>query len=414
LLSCDKKKFNNPNDPINRISAPKIIFPPNDTLIRDNPLPFFEWKSPVDTLYPYSIIYELHCAKDKEFKDLLFYRFTQATAYYSTKLIDTETCFWRVRAKPEDVSDELWSDWSEIGTFKIRFPVVGENNDIPRQKRIIIRDNYAYIIYENTFHILDLSNYSSPQLISSFEDTNVYEFWNMEKDGNYLYFLGRDNNYYYHCLRIYSISDPSNPQITSSCSLYFSYSPYIAISYPAMYVRTYESKIAIVDISDPKNPFVKDSMDVNMRILNFTVKEKHLLLFVETGIRVYDISSPFSPNIVNNYSFYYPRIFYLHQDSLFVTRYPDTVITILDVSSLPEIKRINSFSVNEYISDMCFLNNCLIVNNIVNRFYIYELEGGPPFPEGTIFEEYYYDFAGVYKNYLYLFERSGSVIVVKL
>ncbi|MCK4307645.1 hypothetical protein KAW50_05400 [candidate division WOR-3 bacterium] len=412
FIGCNRKDFLNPNDPINSPSPPILIYPTGNMLVYDNP-PRLYWVL-LDTSF--DVVYEVQGAENSNFNNPIFSMIISSdgdtVCYYMSEGLLKEHCFWRVRAKAEGASDNAWGEWAS-GSFWERFPLIAEYVDIPGGDEIIIRDDYAYIIDDRTFHILDVSDPAEPEFIESFTDSSVNRFHEIEKEGNYLYLSCRDIHYDYF-LQIYSISNPSSPQFTGACSL--RYSPnYLAISYPAVYVGQ-PSNVAIVDISDPANPFVANSIEVDYSIRGLAVKKNYLILFTSSKIKVYDITDPFHPSIANNYSYSYMDEFCISGDTLFVADdYYTYDVTIFDISALPAIKKTSSFSSDYSFSDMCFSDNCLVGRHSSYTICIFELSGARKPEEGRLYPSYPYTRCiSANKGYLYLISRYGGIQVVKL
>ncbi len=409
FIGCNRKDFLNPTDPINFPLPPILAYPTGDILIYDNP-PTFYWGL-IDTSF--DLVYEIQGAENSTFDNPIFstivYSYGDTVCFYQPDELLKEHCFWRVRARVGGASDKAWGEWT-TGSFYERFPLVAEYEDIPEGNKIIIKDNYAYVMDKpQTFHILDVSNPAEPEFISSFTDSVVSNFYDIKKEGNYLYLTCRNINYDYF-LRIYSISNSSSPQFTGACSL--RYSPgCLAVSYPAVYIEQDYGTIAIIDISDPTNPFEANSIDIDYNIYGIVIKENYLLVFTSSQIKVYNITNPFYPYLINNYSHYIDK-FCISGDTLFATNnnYPYN-ITIFDVSALPTLKKIGSFSTDYYsFYEICFSSDCLAVRHS-DGVSIFELSKYKKPEEGKLYPSSYTYSIASNKGYLYLISYDGMRVV---
>ncbi|MFA5033384.1 MAG: hypothetical protein WC614_10230 [bacterium] len=424
FLACNRKQFTNPNDLINTPPPPKLTYPIGDTLMYNNPS-ILEWEAiDDDTLYPSGRVYEILYSSDSNFTSTI----SIITSYSHTspsKLFE-EHCFWKVRARREEASEKSWGEWSDVASFRERFPLVTEYNSIPGGSQIIIKDNYAYIrgyksyySTSNSFYILSLSNPANPAFISSFTDSSVNYFYGMEKSGNYLFFLARDDSGYY-VIRTYSIATLSSPKLSGSCRVSYSSSSYtyniLAVSYPAVYLKTSSYYVSIINASQPDHPFVTDSIrceDYSLR--NVATVGNYLLLFGDYKIYVYDISDPLHPSIANSYNCNsFINNLCISGDTLFTVdnSYSYPIITIFDISALPTINKLGTLSTSSYgfSGSFLFSNNCLVSLS----GGILELNGINNPLEGSINHSFsIYDIAAN-KDYLYQLSSSDGISIIKL
>ncbi|MDD2890103.1 MAG: hypothetical protein PHE49_05620 [bacterium] len=412
FLACNRKQFTNPNDLINTPPPPKLTYPIEDTLLYCNPS-HFDWEAiDDDTLYPSGRVYEILYSSDSSFTSPTSVITNSSYVYPST--LFKEHCFWKVRARREEASEKSWGEWSNVASFRERFSLTAEYAGIPGGDQIIIKDNYAYInsYHQNSFYILNLSNPISPTLISFFTDSSVNYFYGMEKSGDYLFLLAIDDSAHY-VIRTYSITTPSSPKFLGTCRLgnYNNYNV-IAVSYPAVYIKTSPYCVSIINTSQIENPFVTDSIECkDYSINNITIFGKYLLLSSSSKIYVYDISDPFHPSIANSYNCISSTyVLCISGDTLFTAN--NSTITIFDISVLPTINKLGTISTSPY----SFTNLSLYSNNcfVSHSGYILELNGvnnpliGWVCPSFSI-----YDIAAN-KDYLYLLSPSDGISIIKL
>lgn len=410
FIGCKHKEFINPNDPINYPSAPKIIYPMGDTLVYDNP-PTFRWSSIDSRLYPSGGVYEIMCAEDSNFTTPLFSIAIDYTNYRPYELLGGRG-FWKVRAKVMGASDKAWSEWSEVASFRERFPLVGRYDNLPGGIKTIIRDNYAYVMDKNAFHILNVSNPTHPILVTSFVDTGVYKFYSIEACENYLYFTSNiSERRSIYSLRIYSISDHSYPQFVGECSLGYYYPPkeYIGVCYPAVYISQEYGDVKIINVSDPSHPSEVGRLPESPEY-GFTVKGNYLILFGFYRTKVYDISDLLHPSIANSYDFHISK-FCISGDTLVAHR--DGRITLFDLSNLPLIKELGSFPVYMSYAEMCYSDNYLIIGGKTD-IVVVELDGSEHLPMGKLNPSLRVSCIVGNKGYLYLMSYYEGVQIVKL
>ncbi|MDD5528948.1 MAG: hypothetical protein PHX21_02840 [bacterium] len=423
FLACNRKQFTNPNDLINTPPAPKLISPIGDTLMYNNP-PILCWEAIDDTLYPSGGVYEILYSTDSNFTSPI--SITSEYSYVSSSTLFRERCFWKVRARREEASEKAWGEWSDVASFRERFPLVTQYKDIPGGEQIFISDDYAYIrgyrgdySEANSFYILNLSNPTNPAIISSFTDSNVTCFNGMKKSGDYLFFLARDDSSHY-VIRTYSIANPSSPTFSGSCRVNYDYYYNIfAISYPAVYVKNSSYYISIIDASQPTHPFVTDSIECqdNYSIRDIQTVGNYLLLFGQSKIYVYDISDPLHPSIANSYNCNSSiNTLYISGDTLFTLDYNSysyPQISIFDISALPTINNLENIyiSSSSFSGQFLFSNNCFIADY---GYYILELNGvNKPFT-GRIHPSFSIYGMTANKDYLYLLSSYNGISIIKL
>jgi hypothetical protein len=418
LAGCNRKDFTNPNDPINRPPGPVLICPVDDTLLYNNP-PRFDWLKADTAFCPDGATYELVCAEDADFANPLIEMTCHYSSYCHYELLK-EHCFWKVRAKAEGSSENAWGEWSGTQSFRQRFPLVEEYENIPGGRKVTMANGYAYITNYGDMHILDVKSPARPEFLGSFRDSLVNYFYAIGKHGDYLYVACENysSDYYRHSLKIYSVSDPSSPQFVGACSLDYRYSPSsIAVSYPVVYVER-SDYLEIVDVSQPENPLVVETLQEDAR-RGFAVMENYLILFACSKIRVYDIADPFHPCIANSYIFR-ARHFYVSGDTLLTTEEPYSQndpwqITLFDISALPQITELSSMEIDDCIYQICLSDNCVVIcSGSSSTIEVFELHGETLPSSGELHAPYSSSTMSVNQGYLYLSSRFQGMSVVRL
>lgn len=215
-------------------------------------------------------------------------------------------------------------------------------------RAVDIVGNYAYIGQGPDFLILDISNSSSPVLVSKITtEDNISE---VKVSGNYAYLADGKNG-----LLIFDISDPSSPVLkgnynnaTGACDISGNYvyvaagdkgllildinntsSPIlkgrydtkgsydtggyarrVSVSGNYAYIANVDNFL-IFDISDPSSPVLKGSYDnlkgslnvfTNTFINDVSVTGNYAFLAGDEDLLIFDISNPSSPILIGNYS----------------------------------------------------------------------------------------------------------------
>jgi len=160
--------------------------------------------------------------------------------------------------------------------------------------RAKISENYLFIAEGyNGFRIDDISNPSSPTVVSSIEvESGVSNF---AIENNYVYATG------YGKFNIIDISDKSHPTITGTYNLNeWSFGVSVKDNYAFVSLSDSE-KILILDISDKTNP--KKIKEISDIYSNDIKVENNYLYIVNSGLTVYDVTSPSSPQLIKNFQF---------------------------------------------------------------------------------------------------------------
>ena len=172
-----------------------------------------------------------------------------------------------------------------------------DNEDRFKEKdyfqKIIVKDEYAFIVYNNStpwgeksedrLRIVDISDFSNPTLAAELKMPN--DISAMFIDGNYAY-LGV--GYYY--LYIIDIHDGANPQIVSKTPMSGDIED-IKIRGNLAYLVNFDSGLQIFDISDKDNPEFMSSYSCSRRKLEI-YKDYAFLTSFGDSIYVFDISNP--------------------------------------------------------------------------------------------------------------------------
>ncbi|MDD5431224.1 MAG: hypothetical protein PHP03_03320 [Candidatus Pacebacteria bacterium] len=156
-------------------------------------------------------------------------------------------------------------------------------------RELFVQGKYIYATRGNDLaaQIYDISTPSSPTLISSFDSpgTDIYV------QGNYAYLA-------YGCLRIYDISNPYAPVLTSISPVCQGVSQ-VYVSGKYAYISSNWTKVQIIDVSDPYAQIMRGSSDGVVLPTGIVVQGKYAYLSsADANFKICDISNVDSPKLV--------------------------------------------------------------------------------------------------------------------
>lgn len=238
--------------------------------------------------------------------------------------------------------------------------------DYQNIRKIIIRDNNAFIADWDGFYILDISNFDSLKEISSIQYTGRYTMALAIKD-NYA-FLGNFDG-----LHVINISDLLKPQEINLLGG----APVVdvVISDNYAYAASVYNGLRIIDISVPTNPNVVGSIITGSEALGITIKNNYAYLSnLENGLRVIDISNPSNPQEVG----YFNTEGYTY-DSFIQDKYAYVAdgingLLILDISVPSNPVKVAYSNYGGNATDLIVVNNIIYLADNNNGFYIFKNE----------------------------------------
>jgi len=209
---------------------------------------------------------------------------------------------------------------------------------------IDIADGYLYAAY-NRIHIIDLSTISAPEVISYIGDMG--EALNLDIQDDYVFLADG-----YAGLKIFSISDPENPQLISKYVDAFVYDVQILDNYAYLCSG---SDFLVLDISNKMEPtLVKNISTIESSEVIWWHHFKHSFLLddylyiagEEAGIFIFDISNRINPVFVG----YYGDIFradwvYVANDIAFTSM---NLIVYGDMHIIDVSNKSNPIKITEY------------------------------------------------------------------
>lgn len=155
--------------------------------------------------------------------------------------------------------------------------------------------NYVFIAsYAETpeFYALDIINRNEPVITAAYEGVSRHPS-RLSVYGRYLYVA---NSY---DIEIFDITTPYNPQKISTIPTGSSAMDVITRNEFA-FIADYEYELLIVDISDPSNPIDVGYSDADNYATNILLVDQYAYLLEDSGLRIIDISNPYSPQEVHN------------------------------------------------------------------------------------------------------------------
>jgi hypothetical protein len=150
--------------------------------------------------------------------------------------------------------------------------------------------NYAYIICNECFYIVDISDKANPAAVGYTEAGGI----DLDVGGNYAFVVDQSKG-----LHIIDVSDPTKPAQVCFYSLNFDGTPdlYQITIDPDMthaYVAADEKGLLIIDISDPLNPAMISTF--TSKNVHYGVIKNNLIYITDYNIlRIIDVSTPERP-----------------------------------------------------------------------------------------------------------------------
>ncbi len=216
-------------------------------------------------------------------------------------------------------------EWShEISIVDISVPenpqFVGQYVDSTGLGDLCVYSNFIFAVsYSDDLIILDISDASSPLLVTSFE-LRRSSFGIFVRD-DIAYVTG------YYGMDIIDVSDPINPVSIAFYEYPFGRSK-VLISGNYAYVTVYVGGLHIIDISNPTAPVPAGTYPTEGPLYNVFVHDYIAYLDLAHKMLILDISDKSAPNLIRDYSI--DGVIYLYNDLIYSRYY--NVLTLLDVS----------------------------------------------------------------------------------
>ncbi|WP_214044757.1 hypothetical protein, partial [Methanomethylovorans sp.] len=259
--------------------------------------------------------------------------------------------------------------------------ITGNNDTNGIAYDVEISGKYAFVITSNGLSIMDVSDQSSPRLVSSY-GTN--EMSSIAVSDGYAYVIskGDQNDKNYYSLLILNIADPEVPRLTGSYDIGEEGSVVVEGNYA--YVSS-GSGILIIDITDPEKIIFAGSCEIGNLVSDIVVSGNYAYL---TGysLSILDIKDPSSVALVGSHEIGDAKVVAVSDGHAYVISAVDgssTGLFIMDVADPAAPAAIGSYSttLNAYDIDasgnyayIADYNSGLVIVNITDPLAV-RLEG---------------------------------------
>ncbi len=222
----------------------------------------------------------------------------------------------------------------------------------PNPLSVTVKDTFLFIgTYQSKLEVYSISNPSSPQLLDSLNLPILFYSYitTMLLSNQYLFIggaMGYSNNRY---LFVVDVSDPSNPILVASDSNFYTVIWDMGIRDSLFYYLSWSS-LTVYNIANPVNPQpIYDSL--NLGGYRLEIKDSLLIMAVGKEIRVLNINNPTSPRRVSQYNIENPlKDFCVTNDFAFLGRKNDLIS--VDISDPSNPAKLSSLILSYEISDL--------------------------------------------------------------
>jgi hypothetical protein len=208
---------------------------------------------------------------------------------------------------------------------------------------------------------------------------NYFEAWDLSGDqmqqvgytllrGNTLDIHTRDNLAYIHLdwgagFQIVDLIDPQNPDTLGWCAFDGEWNGEIFVSDDYAYLADNDSMLFLIDVSDPNNPFIVDSILTD--VTDLFIADSYAYT-VGTNFRVFDISDPQNPVAVDSLDIGRPSAVVVDGDYAYVcsNEFPSGFY-IIDISNPTDIQQVGFLNTRIEIQPNSFMG--LQSHKIVKR-----------------------------------------------
>jgi hypothetical protein len=162
---------------------------------------------------------------------------------------------------------------------------------------IALAGNNIYFSKSSAIEILDVSD---PALPACLGEVNVINTIAMDVQGDYAYVLEHNDDPDLQQLHLIDVSDVSNPSIINSITI-IDYVNDIDVVGNYAYVANFSRGLRIYDISNPYTMGEVGYYDSPYWSFGVTVVDNHAYLSEDQGLSIIDVTNPFAPTLISFY-----------------------------------------------------------------------------------------------------------------
>jgi hypothetical protein len=160
-----------------------------------------------------------------------------------------------------------------------------------------VEGDYAYLVNWNAdglgaLHIIDISNPSSPRLVS--DDESPHYACDIKVSGGFAYVAQT-----YSGLNVFDVSNPNSPSLVGSCPTNYALGVTLAGQYA--YVADGGGGLRIIDISEPASPVLISTCNTPGYSVKVYVDGGYAFVAdASSGLQIVDVSNPLTPQLLGS------------------------------------------------------------------------------------------------------------------
>ncbi len=245
---------------------------------------------------------------------------------------------------------------------------------------LAIDSTYVYLLSDAGFHVINISDPSSPWRQGHFYISNYNRPNDIAIKDSIAYVAANDSGLY--CV---SISDPSHPALLGHI-IPAGYTYGVAIRDNYAFLGCGIDTLIVLDISDPTNPIVAvtyEVPDVYIAFRDIILSGDYAFITdSHRGLSVIDISNPLSPSFVTFFGTYGEvngmavsgnLIYLANQYSLLILRFNPETGTIEDITNLPQALSLSQNYPNPFNAQTTIQYDLPVASDVT--LSIYDIQG---------------------------------------